>query len=324
MTSQSSTDSVRVPNAVATFSIVAASSILFCSKGVVAKLAYAHGVDALTVLTLRMGFAFPFFVGIALWWSRGAVPLSLGDWGRLAGLGFLGYYISSLVNFTGLQYVSVGLERIVLYTYPSMVLAISAFVLRKPVRPATWAACIFAWIGIVIAFVGETRAPSRNDHTLLGAALIFASAFTYALFILMSGNVIRRVGSMRFTGIAVGFSCLFILLHSFLSRPVGALLTLPAPVYGEGLILALLGTVAPALLLSVGLRRTTSQQFAIIGTMGPVATLFLAWAVLGERPNAAQAAGFILTMAGGLAVSLIKEKPRKITENPMLEPAKTS
>ena len=305
----------------ATFAIVATSSILFCSKGVVAKLAYAHGADALTVLTLRMGFALPFFIGMAVWWSRGAEPLTPGDWARLAGLGFLGYYLSSLVNFTGLQYVSVGLERIVLYTYPSMVLAISAFVLKKPIRTATWAACAVAWLGIVVAFVGETHAPVANDHTLLGTGLIFLSAFTYALFILTSGGVIRRVGSMRFTGIAVGFSCVFILVHALVTRPINGLLNLPAPVYGEGLILALLGTVAPALLLSVGLRRTTAQRFAIIGTVGPVTTLLLAWAILGERPNVAQAFGFLLTLGGGLAVSLIKERPAKRPDLPAPENA---
>jgi drug/metabolite transporter (DMT)-like permease len=309
----------------ATFAIVAASSILFCSKGVVAKLAYAHGADAITVLTLRMGFALPFFLAIGWWWSRGQAPLGSGDWGRLAGLGFLGYYVSSLVNFTGLQYVTVGLERIVLYTYPSMVLVFSAFVLRKPVRPVTWIACMIAWLGIVVAFVGETHTPTSNPHTPLGAGLIFTSAFTYALFIMLSGDVIRRVGSMRFTGFAGSFSCLFMLIHSVATRPATGMLHLPASVYGDGLILAVLGTVAPTLLLSIGLRRTSPQQFAIIGTVGPVATLLLAWAVLGERPNLAQTLGFALTVGGGLAVSLIKTKPERppsFSENIETEPAR--
>jgi drug/metabolite transporter (DMT)-like permease len=317
--------STRSTNHLSTFAIVAASSILFCSKGVVAKLAYAQGVDALTVLTLRMAFALPFFIGMAIWWSRGADPLTARDWARLAGLGFLGYYISSFVNFTGLQYVSVGLERIVLYTYPSMVLAISAFVLRKPVRGATWAACAVAWLGIVIAFVGETHAPVGNDHTLWGAALIFTSAFTYAIFILMSGGVIRRVGAMRFTGIAVGFSCLCMLTHALVALPVQSFFALPAQVYGDGLVLALFGTVAPALLLGIGLGRTTPQQFAVIGTVGPVTTLFLAWGILGERPNLAQALGFILTLGGGLAVSLIREKarvPDEVNGGKNLEPVR--
>jgi drug/metabolite transporter (DMT)-like permease len=311
----------RPADALATFLIVASSSILFCSKGVVAKLAYAQGADALALLTLRMGFSLPFFLGMALWFSRGAVPLSPAEWARLAGLGFLGYYISSLVNFMGLQYVSVGLERIILYTYPSMVLAISAFVLRKPVQPATWIACVVAWLGIVTAFLGETH--GGNPHTAFGAGLIFVSAFTYARFILMSGDAIRRVGSMRFAGVAGTFSCVFMLVHSFVSRPASTLLTLPTPVFVDGMILALLGTVAPTLLLALGLRRTTPQRFAIIGAIGPVATLLLAWTILGERPNAAQTLGFILTLGGGLAVSLIKSDPapRRSSEAPGGAPA---
>jgi drug/metabolite transporter (DMT)-like permease len=311
----------RPTNALATFLIVAASSILFCSKGVIAKLAYAQGADALAVLTLRMGFSLPFFLGMAAWFSRGATPLTRADWARLAGLGFLGYYISSLVNFMGLQYVSVGLERIILYTYPSMVLAISAFVLRKPVQPATWAACAVAWLGIVAAFLGETS-HAGGSRTAYGAGLIFISAFTYALFILLSGDMIRRVGSMRFAGVAGTFSCVFMLAHSFLSRPPSAVLALPAPVFMDGVILALLGTVAPTLLLALGLRRTTPQRFAIIGAIGPVATLLLAWLVLGEKPNLGQTLGFALTLGGGLAVSLMKtEPPRRAAESPAAAPA---
>jgi len=301
----------RAPSgaALATFAIVAGSSILFCSKGVFVKLAYAHGAGTLSVLALRMGMSLPFFLAIAIWYSRGAEPLKARDWAQLAGLGFLGYYVSSLVNFLGLQYVSVGLERIVLYTYPSIVLLISAFVLRKPVRSLTWGACAVAWLGIVAAFVGEMHTPKAGAHTGLGAALIFASAVTYALFILMSGSCIRRVGSMRFTGIAGSISCLLILLHTSVGQPVRTLFALPTPVYVDGAVLALLGTVAPVLLLAIGLQRTGPQQFAIIGTVGPVTTVFLAWFMLGERPNAIQALGFALTLGGGLAVSLLKSEP---------------
>lgn len=291
----------------ATFAIIAASSILFCSKGVFAKLAYAHGADALDVLALRMGFALPFFAALAWMGSRGADRLNAADWACLTGLAFVGYYLSSLFNFSGLQYISVGLERVVLYTYPSMVLAISALVLRKRVPALSWVACAVAWLGIAVAFVGEWHAPAADAHTVKGTILIFASALTYAVFILLSGDTIRRVGSMRFTGIVVGLSCLFVLIHTFATRPVASLAALPAPVYLYGSVLAIFGTVAPALLLSIGLGRTTPQRFAVIGTIGPVATLFLAWAVLGETPNPAQYVGFALTLAGGLAVSIVKE-----------------
>lgn len=291
---------------IVTFLIVAGSSVLFCSKSVFAKLAYAEGVDPLTVLALRTAFAFPFFLLFALLPSSGSQRLSLRDWGRLALLGFFGYYLSSLVNFTGLQYISVGLERIILYTYPSLVLGLSAVALRRKISTSTWAACAVAWAGIVAAFAGETHSPVANDRTALGASLIFASALTYAMFITLSGETIKRVGALRFTGIAVGFSCLMMQVHHAAARPVSALLTLPGKVYGYGIILAIFGTVAPAILLSIGLKRAGAQRFAIISTIGPIATLFLAWALLGEQPNLAQGLGFMLTLAGGLAVALLK------------------
>ena len=294
------------PSPLVTFLIVAGSSVLFCSKSVFAKLAYAAGADALTVLALRTAFAFPFFVLLAFLPSPDAQPLTLRDWGRLALLGFVGYYLSSLVNFTGLQYISVGLERIILYTYPSLVLGLTAVVMRRKINGATWAACAVAWTGIVTAFAGETHSPVEGGKTLLGATLIFASALTYATFIMLSGDTVKRVGAFRFTGIVVGFSCLMMQIHHAAVRPISALFDLPAKIYGYGAILAIFGTVAPALLLSLGLKRAGAQKFAIISTIGPVATLFLAWALLGEQPNLAQAIGFLFTLAGGLAVTLLK------------------
>lgn len=303
------------PSRLATFGIVASSSILFCSKGVFAKLAYAHGADALTVLTLRMGFALPIFLVLAIKASRGAALLTGADWARLTGLGFLGYYVSSLVNFTGLQYVSVGLERIILYTYPSLVLAFSAVVLRKKIRPAVWIACVVAWSGIIAAFAGELQHPIANDKTVFGAFLIFCSAVTYASFLMLGGDTIRRVGTVRFTGIAIGISCGFTVIHFVATQPVSKLLGLPAPVYGYGIILAILGTVVPSLLMVVGLQRAGAQRFAVISMLGPVATLLLAWGTLGERPNLPQILGFLLTLGGGFAMSLLKEEAPGHSEN---------
>lgn len=299
----------RSTSAASTFLIVAMSSVLFCSKSVFAKLAYALGADALTVLSLRMGFALPFFIAMVILGSRGQAPLGLRMWLKLAGLGFVGYYFSSLVNFTGLQYVSVGLERVILYTYPTLLLAFSALVLKKPVRLKVWLASSVTWIGILVAFAGEMHNPVANGHAAFGASLIFASAVSYGAFILLSGDTISQVGSMRFTGIAVGFSCLFILTHEFITRDVAGLLNQKPVVYGYGLILAIFGTVLPSLLLSIGLRRAGAQRFAVISTVGPVTTFALAWAILGEKPNIAQFAGFLLTLAGGLGVSLLKDGP---------------
>jgi len=299
----------RSNSAASTFLIVAMSSVLFCSKSVFAKLAYALDADALTVLSLRMGFALPFFIAMVILGSRGQAHLGLTMWLKLAGLGFVGYYFSSLVNFTGLQYVSVGLERVILYTYPTLLLAFSALVLKKPVRLKVWLASSVTWIGILVAFAGEMHNPVANGHAAFGAILIFASAVSYGAFILLSGDTISQVGSMRFTGIAVGFSCLFILTHELITRDVAGLLNQKPVIYGYGLILAIFGTVLPSLLLSIGLRHAGAQRFAVISTVGPVTTFALAWAILGEKPNFAQFGGFLLTLAGGLGVSLLKDAP---------------
>ncbi|TVR48460.1 MAG: DMT family transporter [Puniceicoccaceae bacterium] len=294
--------------ALTTFAVVAGGSILFCSKGVVAKLAYAHGLDAISVLNLRMLMALPFFAGLVVWAAGGLPRLGRGDWLRLLGLGFLGYYLSSLVNFTGLHYISVGLERIILFTYPTLVLAISAVVLRRPVTRMAWLTAAVAWVGVACAFGGEGRVPVAGGNLPLGASLVFASAAIYAVFILLSGGTIARVGSTLFAGLAVGISCLFMMVHFLIVHAPGELVGYPRPVYVHGLLLAVFGTVLPAVLMSHGLRRAGPQGFAVMGAVGPVATLFLAWAVLGERPNLLQGLGLALALAGGLALALLRSR----------------
>lgn len=298
------------PSPLLTFCIVAACSICFCTKGVFAKLAYAEGADSITVLALRMGMALPVFLAVGWWSRRGDQPApSTGDWLMLGLLGFLGYYLSSYVNFYGLQFISVGLERMVLYTYPCLVLAGSAIFYRQRIRPAVWIAAAVAYGGIVCAFAGEAmQGRGTRGDLLLGTGLVFLSALTYAWFILVSGEMLRRIGPAAFTSGVVGISCVMILLHYCAVRPVSNLFSLPGRVYGCGAALALLGTVVPSYLLGTGLKRAGAQRFAVIGTVGPVTTILLAWLVLGEALHGWQAAGFLLSLCGGLAVSLLKER----------------
>lgn len=289
--------------------IVAGSSLLFCSKGVFAKCAYRYGADYLTVLALRMAFALPFFLITGfLAARRRVIPLTGGQWAAMAGLGFLGYYLSSVMNFAGLSHISVGLERIVLYTYPSLVVIGSSIFLKSRLRAPVVAAALTGYAGIILAFAGEAGERLGNHHELvLGTALVFGSAVTYAAFILLSGQFLRTIGPGVFTSGVVGFSGLFVMLHYFCTRPLAPLLHQPAEVYGFGAILAIFGTVLPSYLMGMGLQRAGATRFAIIGTTGPLMTVLLAWLVLGESVNATQAAGFVLSLAGGLAVSLLKE-----------------
>jgi drug/metabolite transporter (DMT)-like permease len=273
------------------------------------KLAYRAGADAMTVLAMRMLLTLPIFVALGLWSNRrAALPISRKQWLQMAGLGFLGYYVSSLVNFLGLQYITVGLERVVLYSYPVLVMLGAAIFLKKKPRPAAMVAAVVAWLGIAVAFLGEMETNmDAGALVALGAALVFLSALTYAAFILLSGQLVTSVGSTRFTAVVVGFSCVFILIHYALQRPVGDLFLGSKELWGLGAMLAVFGTVLPSLLMGVGLRRAGAQRFAVIGSVGPVFTLFLAWLLLGEELHLAQAIGFCLSVCGGVGVSLLKQ-----------------
>jgi drug/metabolite transporter (DMT)-like permease len=287
-----------------TFAIVAGCAILFSSKGVFIKCAFALGADPVTVLGLRMAYALPGFI-VAGWFAgRGAPPLAGRQWARLALLGFVGYYLSAMMNFAGLRHISVGMERMVLYTYPTLVVIGSALFLKMKVRPLVVAAIVISYAGILTGYAGETRAADGN--ALTGVGLVFGSAVTYAYFVIASGGLIREIGPMRFTAHAVGMSCLFVIIHFLATHSLAGLAEVPAAVHGYALILAVFGTLIPSFLLGIGLRRAGATRFAIIGTVGPMATVVLAWAVLGEGMNGAQIAGLCLSLSGGLLIALGK------------------
>lgn len=295
-----------------TYGIVAASSLFFCSKAVFVKLAYRYGMDAVTVLALRMALALPFFlVGGWLEARANPRPMAVKDLLHIALLGFFGWYLSSMVNFEGLRHVSVGLERMILYTYPSFVVLGSVLLLGKSLRWGVVLAMLVSYVGIVIGYHAEATA-SATDRTLLGAALVLASAVSYAVFVLFSGEMITRIGAVRFTSWVVGFSGLYVLIHFVVTHPPGALLRLPTGAYGCGIALAIFGTVIPSYLFGIGLRRAGSQAFAVIGMVGPLGTVVLAWLILGESVDVTQMLGLILTLAGGVTVSLLKDaKPQR-------------
>lgn len=294
-----------------TILIAAGASLFFCSKGVFVKCAYRHGADYLTVLTLRMVFALPFFLFTGwLTWRRNPVRVTGRDWAAMAGLGFLGYYLSSVLNFAGLAHTSVGLERIVLYSYPSLVVLGAALFFGQRLRGSMMVAALVAWLGIAIAYAGEASGRITDRHELaLGTALVFGSALTYAAFILLSGQLLKRIGPALFTSGVVSFSALFVVLHFLSVRPVSGLSIQPLPVFGWSLVLATVSTVIPSYLMGMGVARAGASRFAIIGSSGPVMTVVLAWLMLGERVNALQLLGLAISIAGGLAVSLLKSPP---------------
>ncbi len=295
--------------AINTFLIAAACSVFFCSKGVFIKKGYLLDTEPITLLALRMGYALPFFL-IAGWLSHRSVPVRLTarHWMQILGLGFVGYYLSSLVNFAGLQHISVGLERMILFTYPSLVVLLSAIFLRGRIGGRMIAATVIAYAGIVTGFVSE--AAGSSGSVLKGSLLVFTSAFTYAIFILCSGGLIRDLGSIRFASLVVGASSVMVVLHYLAQHEFQEFFALPGQVHAIGLTLAIAGTVIPSFLMGIGLERAGPQKFAVIGTVGPLATLFLAWLVLDEEMTGLKIFGFALAMLGGLMASLLKAANR--------------
>ena len=285
---------------------VAASALLFSTKAVVVKLAYPYGIGALGLLTLRMGIALPLFLFVA--WReerRAGTPLGAGDAARCAGLGLLGYYLASYLDFAGLRFIGVGLERMVLYLYPALVVLGGALFLGQRPSRLVLSALAATTIGIATTWAGSA---SAGPHVLTGCLLVMGSAFAYALFVLLSGALMTRLGSRRCMAWSMSATCLAMLVHAAVASALtddDLGLAQPLPVYAYGAVLALLGTVAPALLMGEGLARVGAQRFAI-STIGPVGTVALGWLLLGEAVSPLSGAGILLTIAGGVAVGMKK------------------
>jgi drug/metabolite transporter (DMT)-like permease len=281
----------------------------FSFKAILIKLAYAAApVDALSLLALRMLYSAPFFIAIA-WWSRrqpGARPLTPSDWRALAALGFLGYYLASLLDFLGLQHISVSLERLVLFLNPTIVVVLSALLLRQPITRRAVAALVLSYAGIAIVLGHDLRISGDAAATGLGTALVFGSALAYALYLVWSGEVIARLGSSRFIAWAMLASTAFVLAHFVLARPLSAL-DVPARVHQLSLAMAVFSTVLPTWLIAESIRRMGANKASLVGSLGPVFTIGLGAMILGEPVHAVQLAGAALVLSGVLLVTLRRE-----------------
>lgn len=283
--------------------LVLASAVLFSTKSIFIKLGYREHVDPVTLLTLRMVLSLPFFVAMGLWASRGEARAALTrrDWAALAALGVGGYYLAALLDFLGLQYISAGLERLVLFLYPTFTVLLTAAWLKRPVDGRTWLAIAVSYVGMALVVWPDLHHSSRD--LFLGMALVLGSSLTYALYLVGSGEMIPRLGANRFTGIALSIACLVAGLQFGLTRPAAELGALSPRAWGLGLILAVVCTVLPATLLTNGMRHIGATRAALVGAVGPVATLWLGYVVLGETLAWIQAAGTVFVLGGVLMVS---------------------
>lgn len=282
----------------------------FSLKAIFVKLGLAHGGDAITLLALRMGFALPIFL-IMLWQAQrsGLARLSRHDLIGLALLGLLGYYLSSLFDFLGLQYISAGLERLILFLYPTLVLVFSALFFGEKITRNALIALMLCYAGIGLAVSHDIRGDAPIDNIITGSLWVFASAVTYAAYWMGSGRLVHRVGAMRLTAYASTFASLFCLGHFLVTRPLSALIVPPA-VYLDGLALAVFSTVLPIWLQAEAIGRIGAGTAALVGTLGPVLTIFFAWAILGEQLSQWQIAGTALVVIGVMQASRKPTAPK--------------
>lgn len=276
--------------------------LAFSFRPILIKLSYAaHPVSPVTLLFLRMALSLPFFLVIG-WWLRNQEPrLTKRDWAAIAGLGFLGYYAASFLDFIGLQWVGAGVGRLILYLFPTLVLLLSFLFLHK--KP-TWreiAALVLSYAGIALVLSSQLGIESRLFA--LGAALVFASALCYAAYLVAGSQVVKRVGSMRFTAYSTVVATVPAVLQFAVMESPGAL-ELPPAVWGYAIVLATVVTVLPLFLQAEALHRIGANHFALIGAVGPVSVAVTSALGLDEPFTWIQALGGALVIFGVLLVSL--------------------
>lgn len=282
--------------------------VFFSLRPIFIKLAYAYVLDPVTLLALRMVFSLPFFLGAAIWVQGGAEhrPLEGAELAAIAGLGLLSYYLASFLDFLGLQYISAGLGRLLQFIYPTIVVVLSALALGKRVTRRELAALVLTYAGLVLVFAPSLESEQRNFW--LGAALVFASAACYAVYLVAGAEVIARVGSVRFTAYAMTAASAACIIQFLLLRPLSAL-ALPEPVYLLAIAMAVVSTAIPVFMTSEALRRIGANRVAIIGALGPVTAIVLGYLGLDEVMTPLQIAGCALVLVGVVAISLKPAAP---------------
>ncbi len=280
-------------------------AVCFSTKAIFVKLAYRDtSIDAITLLALRMIFSLPFFVISAALTSRKSdnIKFTRRQWVQVMVVGCLGYYVSSLLDFKGLQFVSAGIERLILFMYPTMVLVMSSLIFKSKIKPVQWLALGITYVGLLIAFVSEAQLGEASRAGFIeGSIYIFICAITYACYIVGSGRLIPVVGASKFNSYAMSFASAGVFAH-FLVVGGSSLLHQENLVYVYSFLMAILSTVIPSYLVTEGIKRIGSGNAAIVGSVGPVSTILMAYFFLSESISFLQLVGTICIILGVLLI----------------------
>jgi drug/metabolite transporter (DMT)-like permease len=270
-------------------------AIAFSGKAIIVKLAYRYGVDAVTLIMYRMLFALPMFLLLSWWSGRGKRALTRRDWVVVSGLGFSGYYLASFLDFAGLQYITAGLERLILYLSPTLVLGLGVFLFKQKVTRRQLISLGVSYCGVLLVFGHEVTLLGRD--VALGAALVFASMVSYALYLVYSGEEVKRLGALRLTGLATSVACILCIAQFFLLRPVSAMAVAPQVIW-LSVFNAIFCTFCPVLLMMMAIERIGAPMATQVGMFGPLSTILMGIVILGEPFTAWVAAGTVLVLAG--------------------------
>ncbi|MES2530996.1 MAG: DMT family transporter [Pseudomonadota bacterium] len=272
-------------------------AIAFSGKAIIVKLAYRHNVDAVTLIMLRMLFALPLFALMAWWAGRGKPALTQRDWLGVLGLGVSGYYLASFLDFAGLAYISASFERLILYLNPTLVLMFGWLLYRRRVTRWQMAGMAISYAGVLLVF-GHELQMGQSASAAWGTLLVFLSAISYAIYLVGSGEFVKRLGSMRLVGLATTVACICCIVQFLLLRPVDTLFTLAPEVLWLSVLNATLCTALPVLAVMMAVERIGAAMAAQTGMIGPMSTILMGVVILGEPFTAWIAAGTVLVIAG--------------------------
>lgn len=272
-----------------------AGAIGFSGKAIIVKLSYRYGVDASQVIFYRMAFALPFFLVLAWWAGRGQASLNARQWWMVTSLGFSGYYLASMLDFMGLQYISASLERLILYLNPTIVILLSRWLFKRHATRAQWVGMALSYSGVLLVFGHELQLDGWA--TAAGAGLVLASTLSYAYYLMYSGEMIRQIGALRVVGLATAVACVLCMVQLPLAHPLSAL-DVPTPVMWLGLLNAVACTAMPVLLVMLAVERLGAGLASQTGMIGPMATIAMGILILDEPFNRWIVAGTVLVLSG--------------------------
>jgi len=237
------------------------------------------------------------FLVMAWWAGRGKPPLTRRDWLGVLGLGVTGYYLASFLDFAGLAYITASLERLILYLNPTLVLIFGWVVYRRRVTRWQLAGMAISYAGVLLVFGHELQV-GQSAQAAWGTLLVFLSAVSYAIYLVGSGEFVRRLGSLRLVGLATSVACVLCIAQFLVLRPVGLLTTLAPEVIWLSVLNATVCTALPVLAVMMAIERIGAPMAAQTGMVGPMSTILMGVVILGEPFTAWVAAGTVLVIAG--------------------------